>query len=78
MSPKINRFLYAGFVVMSIVVLSQGNTMTAVSNFGIALLFDPFDTKQPFNERPKWQQAWLVVHVCVLFAALGYGLYIEI
>jgi hypothetical protein len=52
--------------------------MTGVSNIGIALIFDPFDTKQAFNERPKWQQVWLVVHVCVLFAALGYGLYTEV
>ena len=78
MNPGINRFMYGGFVVLAVVMLATGNWMTGVSNLGIALIFDPFDTKQPFKERPRWQQVWLVVHVCVLFAALGYGLYIEI
>ncbi len=78
MSAPFNRYLYGGFVVLAVVMLTTGDWMTGVSNIGIALLFDPFDTKQPFNERPKWQQVWLVVHVCALFAALGYGLYTEV
>ena len=78
MNTPFNRYLYGGFVVLAVVMLTTGDWMTGVSNIGIALLFDPFDTKHAFKERPKWQQVWLVVHVCVLFAALGYGLYIEI
>jgi len=78
MNTPFNRYLYGGFVVLAVVMLTTGNWMTGVSNIGIALIFDPFDTKQAFNERPKWQQVWLVVHVCVLFAALGYGLYTEV
>lgn len=74
MNPKINRFLYAGFVVLSILMISLGNTMTAVSNFGIALVFDPFDDKQPWAERPLWQRTWLISHVLVLFGMIGYGL----
>lgn len=74
MNPKINRFLYAGFVVLSIVMVNQGNMTTAVSNFGIALVFDPFDAKQPWGERPLWQRVWLLCHVIVLFGMIGYGL----
>lgn len=74
MNPKINRFLYAGFVVLSILMISLGNTMAAVSDFGIALVFDPFDDKQPWAERPLWQRTWFFSHVVVLFGMIGYGL----
>ena len=74
MNPKINRFLYAGFVVLSILMISLGNTMAAVSDFGIALVFDPFDDKQPWAERPLWQRAWLLCHVVALFGMGVYGL----
>jgi len=74
MNPEINRFLYAGFVVMSLIMVSQGNTMTAASNFGIALLFDPFDVNQPWADRPLWQRTWFICHVVVLFGMIGYGL----
>ncbi len=74
MNPMINRLLYAGFVFMSILMISLGNTMTAVSNFGIALVFDPFDVKQSWAERPLWQRTWLISHVVVLFGMIGYGL----
>ena len=73
-NPKINRFLYAGFVVLSMVMLAQGNMTTAMSNLGIALVFDPFDQKQPWAERPLWQRAWLLCHVVALFGMIGYGL----
>jgi hypothetical protein len=49
MNTPFNRYLYGGFVVLAVVMLTTGNWMTGVSNIGIALLFDPFDTKQPFN-----------------------------
>lgn len=73
MNPKINRFLYAGFVVMSIVAMIFGNWMMGFSNFGLALFFDPFDVKQPWNERPRWQRIWFLSHVAVMFAILSYG-----
>lgn len=78
MNPTINRFLYAGFVLLAVVMFTTGNWMTGVSNLGIALIFDPFDAKQPFNKRPTWQKTWLVVHACALLTAAGIEVYSSI
>ena len=40
--------------------------------FGIALAFDPFDQAQPWKERPVWQKVWLLVHLALVAALLGY------
>lgn len=75
MNPTIHRLLYAGFVLLAIYMFATGNTMTGASNLGIALLFEPFDAKQPFNERPTWQKTWLIVHACAVFTAWGIEIY---
>ena len=40
--------------------------------FGIALAFDPFDQAQSWKERPVWQKVWLLVHLALVAALLGY------
>jgi hypothetical protein len=71
MSTKINRFLYAGFVVLAVYYLFQRDAGTAMANLGIALAFDPFDPKQPWNERPMWQRIWLYTHLALMAGILG-------
>jgi hypothetical protein len=39
---------------------------------GIGLAFDPFDINQPWNERPMWQKAWLIIHLGTCAACLGF------
>lgn len=43
-------------------------------NMAIALIFDPFNQKIPWKERPKWQRVWLIVHLAMSAAFLGYGI----
>lgn len=43
----------------------------AMSNFGIALIFDPFNQEVRWVNRPIYQRAWLVVHVALVFVLLG-------
>ncbi|MFZ4058968.1 MAG: hypothetical protein ACOYKE_12565 [Ferruginibacter sp.] len=68
-----NRFMYGGFLVLGIVVALIGKDLsTAVSNFGIALIFDPFDVNVSWNKRPMYQKAWLVIHLLIVFAGFGW------
>lgn len=69
---KYNRFLYGAFVALGFYfLLTKGDISTAMSNFGIALIFDPFDQKVVWNNRPAYQQIWLIVHLSIVFGLLG-------
>jgi bacteriorhodopsin len=74
MNPKINRVLYAGFIAISIFMLCKSDYVTAASNMGIALVFDPFDPKQEWKQRPVWQRAWLIIHLAIVAGLFGLGL----
>jgi len=47
--------------------------MQAVSSFGIALAFDPFDQEQKWNDRPTWQKTVLIVHLALVAALFGFA-----
>jgi len=72
MDAKFYRLLYGGFVLFGLyyAVFSK-NFGDAGMMLGIALAFDPFDQKQPFNERPNWQKVWLIVHLILVFTFFG-------
>jgi len=68
-SVMINRFLYTLFVVLSVYFLVITNDISsAMTNLGLALVFDPFDQKVMWADRPMYQRAWLLIHVGVVFA----------
>ena len=71
---NIYRLLYVSFVLISIYYLLTWNLIEASSSLGIGLAFDPFDTNQPWKERPKWQKVWLIVHLGLVAATFGYAL----
>lgn len=75
MDTKFYRFLYGGFVLFGLyyAVFSQNYSDSAMM-LGIALAFDPFNQLQPFNERPTWQKAWLMVHLVLVFTFFGIAL----
>ncbi|MFM7430935.1 MAG: hypothetical protein ACKO1F_13670 [Flammeovirgaceae bacterium] len=67
-----NRFLYGAFVALGLYfLLAKRDISSAMSNFGIALIFDPFDQKVVWNDRPAYQQIWLIVHISIVFGLLG-------
>lgn len=73
MKTSVYRFLYGGFVTLGLLMLSRSDWMQAASHLGIALAFDPFNTEQPWKERPLWQRTWLIVHVGIVAAVFGYA-----
>jgi H+/Cl- antiporter ClcA len=73
---KYNRFLYGAFVALGLYfLLANKDILTAMSNLGIALIFDPFDQKVTLNNRPAYQQIWLIVHLSIVFGLLGIMLF---
>jgi H+/Cl- antiporter ClcA len=69
------RVLYGAFVLLSIYFLATKQIESAMSNLGIALIFDPFDQKVTWNDRPVFQQIWLIVHASIVFGLLGIMLF---
>ena len=70
--PKLttNRVLYTAFMITGLVELLIGNGLNeTVSFFGIALIFDPFDTTMEWSKRPTYQKVWLITHVTVVIGA---------
>jgi hypothetical protein len=69
---KINRIFYGGFVALGLYfLLANHDISSAMSNFGLALIFDPFDQKIRWNNRPLYQRVWLFVHLAIVFVLLG-------
>jgi mannose/fructose/N-acetylgalactosamine-specific phosphotransferase system component IIC len=74
MKTSFNKFLYVGFVLVGIFqALFSKEYMQAVSSFGIALAFDPFDQEQKWNDRPTWQKTVLIVHLALVAALFGFA-----
>jgi hypothetical protein len=75
MKGNINRWLYTGFVLFGLyLILFKQDYSDAVIHFGIALAFDPFDQAQPWQQRPLWQRAWLIVHLALVAGLFGYDI----
>ncbi len=77
-SPVVNRWMYAAFVLFAVYYLVvQKDFFTAASNLGIALIFDPFNPAVNWANRKRWQKSWLIVHLAVTLALLLCGLLIK-
>lgn len=75
MKTPFNKYLYLGFLLLGIYqAAANKNYMEAASQMGIALAFDPFDTEQPWSNRPTWQKATLIVHLALVAALFGLAL----
>ena len=73
MKTSFNKFIYFGFLLLgAYYVIFQKDYSSAVTNLGIALAFDPFNQDQPWNERPIWQRAWLIVHLACVALLFGF------
>ncbi|WP_297334472.1 hypothetical protein [Flavobacterium sp.] len=59
-----NRFLHIAFILFGCYkLIFSEEKEDALIYFGIAPAFDPFDTKQAWNEKPVWQKAILLLEV---------------
>ncbi len=63
-----NKPAYIIFVLVGIFFIVKKDVSQASIYFGLALVFDPFNIKTPFNTRPFYQQTWLIIHLSITLA----------
>ncbi|MGV3636009.1 MAG: hypothetical protein ACO1NQ_00050 [Flavobacteriales bacterium] len=69
-----NRWAYATFTLAGLAFWWVGDDRSLPITFlGIALVADPFDPQVPWNQRPRWQRAWLLIHTALAAAAFGFA-----
>ncbi len=71
-SLQVNRFVYALYLLLVILLLIKGDIEWAITNLGIALAFDPFDASVTWRHRPVYQKIWLIGHLTVVLAGFVY------
>jgi hypothetical protein len=72
-----NTIGYAIFIALAAFsAFSHHEYMTAGSQLGIGLIFDPF-APAAWPERKIWQKGWMIVHVTLTFGLLIYGWFLE-
>ena len=72
------RIAYVLFILLAIYqVIVRKDFIDAATNLGIALIFDPFNIKVSWSDRPQWQRAWLIIHLAIAAALLGYGISLD-
>ncbi len=70
------KWVYALFVMLSFYyILFTNDFITGLSNMSIALIFDPFDQKIMWKNRPNYQIVWLIIHLTVLAGLFIYGIW---
>jgi hypothetical protein len=69
-STQINRYAYILFMGLVIYLVFKGDYDWALTNMGVALVFDPFDASVKWQDRPRYQKAWLLIHVAIM--AIGF------
>ncbi len=72
---QINRPCYVLFLLAAVVFVFRNDLSQAAVFCGLALVFDPFDVKIPYPQRPFYQRAWLVVHLVASLTLLGLGVF---
>lgn len=79
MKTNINSYLYAGFFLWGLYLLTiKENVGDAAIYLGIALAFDPFDVNQKWNDRPTWQKALLILHLTLVILSFVHTFWIDI
>lgn len=74
LSQVIYRIAYTLFMLLAVYqIIINKDYIEAATNMGVGLIFDPFNPKVSWKERPIWQRAWLIVHLAMAAALFGYG-----
>lgn len=71
-SVQVNRVAYILYLVLVAYLLFKGDFEWAAINMGIAMIFDPFDSNVKWQDRPKYQKAWLLCHLTLTFCGFIY------
>jgi len=71
-TKPVNKLFYTLFVLLgSYFLVVNQDYGVAMSNLGIALIFDPFNEKVSFPRRPLYQRIWLITHLTLVFVLLS-------
>ena len=71
-SVQANRFTYFLYLVLVAYLFIKGDIEWAITNLGVALVFDPFDANVKWQNRPRYQKVRLIAHVTLTFAGFLY------
>jgi len=78
-SAPFNLVLYFSFVMLAFYFLAVNKDLSAaMSNMGLALIFDPFKHDVSWAKRPAYQRIWLILHVTIVFVLLSIMLFREL
>lgn len=69
---RYNRYAYVLYMLLFIYLFIKGDYEFAFMNMGVALVFDPFDTKVKWHQRPFYQKAWLIGHLAITLSGIIY------
>jgi hypothetical protein len=67
-----NRLAYTLYMILVAYLFIKGDLEWAITNLGIAMVFDPFDAKVQWQTRPTYQKMWLVVHFALSLTGFLY------
>lgn len=76
-AKNFNKPVYIIFMVAAIAFLIAKDFSQSMLFLGTALLFEPFDTKIPFDKRPFYQRAWLLIHLVATLAILALMVFVK-
>lgn len=72
-----NKYAYLAFVIAGIGFMFLKEWSNVIIFIGLALVFDPFDTKVPFPQRPLWQRLILLGHLVIVLTAVIMEIFIK-
>lgn len=72
-----NKYGYIAFVIAGIGFMFLKEWSNVIIFIGLALVFDPFDTKVPFPQRPLWQRLILLGHLVIVLTAVIMEIFIK-
>ncbi len=76
MQTPFNRYVYIAFILIGLYFMAiLHKPMDSVIYFGLALVFDPFDTKQKWDDRPMWQRTVLIIHLVAILALIAWEMF---
>lgn len=65
-SITVNRMAYLFFMMTGLVYFIKKDFSNTFIYLGIALIFDPFDQKMRWDDRPIYQRIWLYVQLSIV------------
>ncbi len=74
---KWQKYAYAVFLLAGIGFILKNDFAMAMVFWALSPVFDPFDPRVAFGNRPLWQKMWLLLHITVVFALLIFEIFLR-